>query len=109
MSQRAPGYLFQYQVPPTSSAVSSTRVENPRPRRRCSRYSPAMPAPTTTTSTSAFGWPTADPLPDDDMASPFVPDVRMPHDPGAIFAERPRRASGGRCQRFDGSRLVIMP
>ena len=52
MSQRAPGYQFQYQVPPTSEAVSKTTVVKPSCRRRCSRYSPENPAPTTTTSTS---------------------------------------------------------
>ena len=31
MSQRAPGYRFQYQVPPTSSALSSTTAEKPTP------------------------------------------------------------------------------
>src|ERR1019366_3914279 len=53
MSHRAPGYRFQYQVPPTSSAASTTLVEKPSCRRRWSKYSPENPAPTTTTSTSA--------------------------------------------------------
>src|SRR4051794_32001939 len=53
MSQRAPGYRFQYHVPPTSSAASSTRAVMPSSRRRCNRYMPAKPAPTTTTSNSA--------------------------------------------------------
>ena len=52
MSQRAPGYRFQYQVPPTSSAVSSTMALNPARRIRTSSYIPANPAPTITTSTS---------------------------------------------------------
>src|SRR5882757_3611173 len=51
MSQRAPGYRFQYQVPPTSSASSSTTDVNPASRSRCRRYRPANPAPTTATST----------------------------------------------------------
>src|ERR1700704_4846230 len=51
MSQRAPGYRFQYQVPPTSSASSNTTVVKPASRNRCRRYRPANPAPTTATST----------------------------------------------------------
>src|SRR6266852_9503502 len=51
MSQRAPGYRFQYQVPPTSSASSNTTVVKPALRNRCRRYRPANPAPTTATST----------------------------------------------------------
>src|ERR1700674_114888 len=51
MSQRAPGYRFQYQVPPTSPASSSTAVLKPALRNRCRRYRPANPAPTTATST----------------------------------------------------------
>ena len=51
MSQRAPGYRFQYQVPPTSSASSNTSVVKPALRNRCRRYRPANPAPTTATST----------------------------------------------------------
>src|SRR5258708_30373350 len=47
MSQRAPGYRFQYQVPPTSSASSNTTVVKPALRNRCRRYRPANPAPTT--------------------------------------------------------------
>src|SRR5665213_397378 len=50
MSQRAPGYRFQYQVPPTSPASSSSTVERPALRNRCRRYRPAKPAPTTATS-----------------------------------------------------------
>src|SRR5882757_6144095 len=50
MSQRAPGARFQYHVPPTPSAHSSTKTESPCLRSRCSRYSPAKPAPTTTSS-----------------------------------------------------------
>src|ERR1700733_3397469 len=53
MSQRAPGYRFQYQVPPTSSASSSATTVKPALRRRCRRYRPAKPAPTTATSTSS--------------------------------------------------------
>jgi len=37
-------------VPPTPLAASNTRALNPSPRRRWSRYIPAKPAPTTTTS-----------------------------------------------------------
>src|SRR5260370_8415007 len=51
MSQRAPGYRLQYQVPPTSSADSSATAVKPARRRRWSRYRPAKPAPTTATST----------------------------------------------------------
>src|SRR5712671_277584 len=51
MSQRAPGYRFQYQVPPTSSASSNATVVKPALRNRCRRYRPANPAPTTATST----------------------------------------------------------
>src|SRR5947209_8774148 len=51
MSQRAPGYRFQYQVPPTSSASSNATVVKPALRSRCRRYRPAKPAPTTVTST----------------------------------------------------------
>src|SRR5229473_4003050 len=51
MSQRAPGYRFQYQVPPTSLASSNTAVVKPALRNRYRRYRPANPAPTTTTST----------------------------------------------------------
>src|SRR6267154_1196332 len=49
-SQRAPGYRFQYQVPPTPPPASNTRAEKPSPRRRCSMYIPAKPAPTMTAS-----------------------------------------------------------
>src|SRR3954468_13474827 len=52
-SQRAPGYRFQYQVPPTPPPASNTRAEKPSPRRRCSMYIPAKPAPTTTASKTA--------------------------------------------------------
>ena len=31
-SQRAPGYLFQYQVPPMPPPASRTRAEYPSPR-----------------------------------------------------------------------------
>src|SRR4029079_14548048 len=51
MSQRAPGYRLQHQVPPTSPASSSTIAVKPALRNRCSRYKPAKPAPTTATST----------------------------------------------------------
>src|SRR6185436_5388329 len=44
------GIAVQYQVPPTSSAVSITRAEKPSVRSLCSMYRPANPAPTTTTS-----------------------------------------------------------
>src|SRR5262245_43988616 len=72
MSQRAPGYRFQYQVPPTSSAASKACAENPDWRRRWSRYSPANPAPTTTTSTCAGT--TLDPLLADTIRPPpFAP------------------------------------
>src|SRR6266700_2549522 len=62
MSQRAPGYRFQYQVPPTSPASSNAMAENPSSRSRYSMYRPENPAPTTATSTSAGT--AADPFPD---------------------------------------------
>src|ERR1700712_1311902 len=49
-SQRAPGYAFQYQVPPTSGAASRTATLRPCCRRRCSMYIPENPAPMTMTS-----------------------------------------------------------
>src|SRR4051794_503050 len=49
-SQRAPGYLFQYHVPPTPEPASNTRAENPSERSWCSMYIPAKPAPTTMAS-----------------------------------------------------------
>ena len=36
MSHRAPGYRLNNQVPPTFSAISSTRVRTPSSRSRCS-------------------------------------------------------------------------
>ena len=54
MSHRAPGYRFQYHVPPTSSAASSTTALKPARRMRTSWYIPANPAPTITTSTSVL-------------------------------------------------------
>src|ERR1700722_16968388 len=45
MSQRAPGYRLYNQVPPTFSAISSTRVRSPSCRSRCSVYRPEKPAP----------------------------------------------------------------
>src|SRR5262245_25354397 len=68
MSQRAPGYRFQYQVPPTSSAASKACAEYPDWRRRWSRYSPENPVPTTTTSTCAGT--TLDPLLADTIRPP---------------------------------------
>src|ERR687892_236753 len=50
-SQQAPGYRFQNHVPPTPDPASKTWTDSPSPRSRCSAYSPANPAPTTTTST----------------------------------------------------------
>ena len=35
-SHRAPGYRFQYQVPPTPSPASTTWAEKPSSRRWCS-------------------------------------------------------------------------
>src|SRR5438105_2244860 len=52
-SQRAPGYRFQYQVPPTPPPASNARAEKPSERSRCSMYIPAKPAPTTTASKTA--------------------------------------------------------
>ena len=49
-SQRAPGYRFQYQVPPTPSPASTTWTVKPSSRKWCSAYMPETPAPTTTTS-----------------------------------------------------------
>src|SRR6476469_5220319 len=52
-SQRAPGYRFQYQVPPTSSPASNTWTRRPISSRSLTfMYMPANPAPITTTSTS---------------------------------------------------------
>ncbi len=50
MSTRAPGYRFQYHVPPTPLPPSSTRTDSPWARMRCSALSPAKPAPTMITS-----------------------------------------------------------
>jgi len=50
MSQRAPGYLLNNQVPPTAAAFSSTQVRSPRSRSSCSMYSPEKPAPMITAS-----------------------------------------------------------
>src|SRR5918992_3816514 len=52
MSQRAPGYLFQNQVPPTPLPASNARTDNPCPRSWCNAYKPAKPAPTTMASYS---------------------------------------------------------
>src|SRR3954454_10103290 len=50
-SHRAPGYRFQYQVPPTPPAASYTRTDKPIWfRSRCSMYRPENPAPITTAS-----------------------------------------------------------
>ena len=49
-SQRAPGYRFQYQVPPTPDAASITLAVNPVERSLWSMYRPAKPAPTITAS-----------------------------------------------------------
>src|SRR4051812_15233345 len=51
-SQRAPGYRFQYHVPPTPPPASNPCTRQPSPRSLCSAYRPANPAPTTTTSSS---------------------------------------------------------
>ena len=40
MSQRAPGYRLNSQVPPTFSAASSTCTRSPSSRSRCSAYRP---------------------------------------------------------------------
>src|SRR5579859_7877617 len=50
MSTRAPGYRFQYQVPPTPSPASRPITVRPSWRSRYSAYRPEKPAPTTTTS-----------------------------------------------------------
>src|SRR5947207_14359650 len=49
-SQRAPGYRFQYHVPPTPLPASNTRADKPSPRSLWSMYMPANPAPTMTAS-----------------------------------------------------------
>ena len=54
-SQRAPGYRFQYQVPPTSPPASNTWALKPSSRRWCSMHRPPKPAPTMTASTSPVG------------------------------------------------------
>src|SRR5947209_2015960 len=53
MSHRAPGYRLNSQVPPTFSAISSTRVRIPSCRSRCSMYRPENPAPMTSASKCA--------------------------------------------------------
>src|ERR1700757_2047687 len=53
MSHRAPGYRLNSQVPPTFSALSSTRVRIPSCRSRCNMYRPENPAPTTRASNCA--------------------------------------------------------
>jgi hypothetical protein len=50
MSHRAPGYRLNSHVPPTFSAISSTRVRTPSSRSRCSAYRPEKPAPVTIAS-----------------------------------------------------------
>ena len=47
-SQRAPGYRFQYQVPPTPLPLED--VHGTPARNRCTMYMPAKPAPITTAS-----------------------------------------------------------
>src|ERR1700757_605766 len=49
-SQRAPGYRFQYHVPPIALPASRTRTEYPSLRNRWRAYRPAKPAPMTITS-----------------------------------------------------------
>src|SRR5882762_9371556 len=63
-SQRAPGYRFQYQVPPTPSPVSNAWTDRPASRALCTMYMPAKPAPTTTTSlvSGIAPRPTLDPV-----------------------------------------------
>lgn len=51
-SDIAPGYWFQYQVPPTSPAASMALVLSPSSRSRFSWYRPPKPAPTTSASIS---------------------------------------------------------
>ncbi|CAM5557326.1 hypothetical protein SHIRM173S_06265 [Streptomyces hirsutus] len=52
MSQWMPGYRFQYQVPPKSPPVSTTRTDStPRWRIRAPARMPPNPPPTTATST----------------------------------------------------------
>ena len=53
MSHRAPGYRLNSHVPPTFSAISSTRTRTPSSRSRCSAYRPEKPAPMTITSKRA--------------------------------------------------------
>src|SRR5271157_2431293 len=53
MSHRAPGYRLNSHVPPTFSALSSTRVRIPSCRRQCSMYNPENPAPITSVSKRA--------------------------------------------------------
>src|SRR6266851_8571506 len=87
MSQRAPGYRFQYQVPPTSSASSNTTVVKPALRNRCRRYRPANPAPTTTTSTCCV----VPPLVASEADAATITSG-MPHLPCILFAVGYRRA-----------------
>src|SRR5258705_2186825 len=51
-SQRAPGYRFQYHVPPTLSPASKHRTVKPACRNLWTAYIPAKPAPMTTASWS---------------------------------------------------------
>ncbi len=54
MSQRTPGYRFQYQVPPTSPAFSMIRIDpTPAWRSRAPASRPPKPPPMTTASTSS--------------------------------------------------------
>ena len=55
VSHIAPGYLFQYQTPPTSPALSINRTfVTPACFSRAPVTNPAKPAPTMRTSTSSF-------------------------------------------------------
>ena len=45
MSQRAPGYRFQYHVPPTSPPASMTTAVKPRPAQPVEQVHPCEPGP----------------------------------------------------------------
>lgn len=97
-SHRAPGYRFQYHVPPTPSPASNARTDSPRPRSRYSMYSPAIPAPITAASTS--GAPGASPL---RATSAAAPRGRVPVD-GLSVMDLPPMSTGRSAELtpFDG-------
>src|SRR5262245_60234267 len=103
-SQRAPGYRFQYHVPPTVEPASYTRTRRPRVSRRdFSMYMPEKPAPITTASkvgvaggmSTSIGGERASRVPH--CARYFLP---LAPRAGAVGA-RPRGQPAGRADRGD--------